>query len=118
MGSRMARLCLPPVYAKTGDAADRRRKLALELAKADPCRVSKLQLRRLTPELAELYARKTIKTLTRDVNELKRMKLIRRIGRNYMVNGEILTELLPRRRAKLGTPEANPDLPDKLITRP
>ncbi len=104
--------------AKTGDAADRRRKLALELAKADPCRVSKLQLRRLTPELAELYARKTIKTLTRDVNELKRMKLIRRIGRNYMVNGEILTELLPRRRAKLGTPEANPDLPDKSITRP
>ena len=85
---------------KKGAAAERRRLVALELAKADPCRMSPLRLRRLTPEIAELYASKTTKTLTRDLHELQRMKLIRRFGALIEANGALLTELLPARRAE------------------
>jgi len=38
------------------------------------------EIRRLTPELAERYAGKTEKTLTRDVNRLRELGLIRRTG--------------------------------------
>lgn len=38
------------------------------------------EIRRLTPELAEMYAGKTEKTLTRDVNRLRELELIRRAG--------------------------------------
>lgn len=38
------------------------------------------EIRRLTPELAEMYAGKTEKTLTRDVNRLRDLELIRRAG--------------------------------------
>ena len=82
-----------------GEAVERRRLLALELSKADKCRVLPSRLKRLTPEIAELYANKTVKTLSRDVNELLEMKLIRRVGKEVEVNGEILTQLLPHRRA-------------------
>ncbi len=84
---------------KTGNAVERRRLLALELANADPRRVPIRKLHRLTPELAELYARKTIKTLTRDVHVLEEMDLIVRRGRACEANGALLTEFLPRRRA-------------------
>jgi Fic family protein len=87
-----------------GASADRRRLLALELAKAEPCRVSISRLRHLTPEIAELYATKTVKTLSRDVNELQRMKLIWRIGREVEANGAILTDLLPKRRPTNDSP--------------
>ncbi len=80
-----------------GEAVERRRLLALELPKADPCRVLPSQVRRLTPEIAELYAKKTFKTLTRDLNELVDMKLIRRVGKKIEANGAILTQLLPSR---------------------
>jgi hypothetical protein len=94
---------------KKGGAADRRRLLALELANADPCGIPIAKLRRLTPELAELYARKTIKTLTRDVHELEEMKLVLRTGRLCQVNVALLTELLPRRRASDDVQRPTPD---------
>ena len=81
-----------------GGAAKRRRLVALELAKANPCRVLPSGLRRLTPEIAELYADKTGKTLTRDLHALEAMKLVRRVGRLVEANGSILTKLLPKRR--------------------
>ena len=90
---------------KDGEAVARRRLLALELAKANPCRISVLRARRLTPELAELYATKTLKTLSRDINELEKMKLIRRAGRTIQANLAILTHLLSRRRPKSGYPD-------------
>jgi Fic family protein len=90
-----------------GDAVNRRRLLALELAKAEPRQVPVSRLRRLTPEIAELYASKTVKTLTRDVNELQQMQLIRRIGREVQANGAILTHLLPSRRAEGAEPAPN-----------
>jgi Fic family protein len=82
-----------------GAAVERRRLVALELAKARPRRMSPLRLRRLTPEIAELYAKKTTKTLTRDLHELQSMKLIRRFDSLIEANVSLLTKLLPARRA-------------------
>lgn len=85
---------------KTGTAAERRRLVALEMGQARFGKVPLSRLRRLTPEIAELYAGKTAKTLTRDLHELQSMKLIhRRAGRTVEANRSILTKLLPRRRA-------------------
>jgi hypothetical protein len=78
--------------------------VALELAKADPCRASAAQIKQLTPELAVLYASKTPKTLTRDLNELVEMGLLCRVGHEYEANGSILTQLLPGRRSDTALP--------------
>ncbi len=81
-----------------GDAWDRRRLLALELAEREEPAEDVAALRRLTPEIAERYARKTPKTLTRDVNELVNMKLMVRSGRSVRANTALLTQFLPARR--------------------
>ena len=82
-----------------GKAADRRRLVALELGNTDHAGVLPSQLRRLTPEIAELYANKTDKTLSRDLHELHAMKLVLRIGKRIVANRSRLTRLLPSRRA-------------------
>jgi Fic family protein len=88
------------VYARfreqSGDVHHRRRLLALELAKVPSVDVGKL--RRLTAEIAELYAARTDKTLTRDLNELERMELIVRDGKSVRANTAILALFLPKRR--------------------
>jgi cell filamentation protein, protein adenylyltransferase len=81
-------------------SAHRRLRLVLDLSK-EPGPVPRAQLRRLTPELAEMYAGKTDKTLTRDLNELRRLDLIRKIRDGYV----------PQNQRILGfmTPEMNED---------
>jgi Fic family protein len=81
---------------QSGDAVNRRRRVALELAQACSIEVSKL--RRLTPEIAEMYAGRTNKTLTRDLNELEKLQLIVREGKNIQANGAVLAQFLPSRR--------------------
>ena len=83
---------------KKGPAAERRRLLALEFPKVGRATLPRTRLRRLSPEIAVLYANKTIKTYTRDLHELQSMKLVRRVGRMVEANRSILTRLLPRRR--------------------
>jgi len=83
-----------------GDAAHRRRLLALVLASADPPLVHVSKVRLLTPEIAQLYANKTPKTLSRDLNELQRMELVIRQGREVRANLPILSHFLPGRRAR------------------
>jgi hypothetical protein len=62
-------------------AAARRRELVLALSHSSALAVKTADLRRLTPKLAELYADKTDRTLSRDVNELHGMGLIEpRVG--------------------------------------
>jgi Fic family protein len=80
-----------------GDAAHRRRRLALELPQSRAVETS--ELKRLTPDIAVLYAKRTNKTLTRDLNELEKMNLIVRDGNKVRANADILAQFLPRRRA-------------------
>jgi len=54
------------------------------------------RLRRLTPELAELYARKTTKTLTRDVNRIVEMGLAERVDAGLRARREVILAFLPR----------------------
>jgi Fic family protein len=76
--------------------AERRQiKLVLAMARADGP-VERRQLRLLTPELAEAYAGKTTKTMTRDVNALVRRGLIRRDGTGYVADMEKILAFLPR----------------------
>lgn len=62
-------------------ASQRQRLLAIEIAAGDERRIMRSQLRRLTPELAEAYAGKTPKMLSRDLNRLEELGFLRQIGR-------------------------------------
>ena len=78
-------------------ASHRQRSLALQLGRIDqPVEVG--DIRRLSAELAELYASKTIKTVTRDVNALIEMELAHRRGGFVYASKDKLNSLLPRRR--------------------
>ena len=93
-----------------GDAADRRRLLALELAGAKPSGVPVSKLSVLNAEIAKRYANKTAKTLSRDVNELEKMELVLRRGREIQANIAILSDFLPRRHhAARGEPAERQD---------
>jgi Fic family protein len=78
----------------TSPTAIRRRRLALGISRA-PDAVARPQLRHLTPELAEAYATKTDKTLTRDINALLDLVLIRRTPSGYVSSKEQLEAFRP-----------------------
>ena len=53
--------------------------------------VSHSESRRISPRIAEAYATKTGKTITRDLNVLREMELIRYVGgRRYQANRVII----------------------------
>ena len=81
-----------------GEAAERRRLLAWNWQRLRRTASSVAQLRRLTPEIAVFYASKTLKTVSRDVNDLQKRKLLRCAGRLVKANKAILTGLLPERK--------------------
>ncbi|MDR1266054.1 MAG: Fic family protein [Propionibacteriaceae bacterium] len=77
-----------------GEASRRRRALVLALPEDTP--VPPSRMRRLTPELAEAYAGKTQKTVSHDVNRLKRLGLI--VGPadgGYRANTTLMSAFLP-----------------------
>lgn len=75
----------------------RQRTLALRLGRIDqPVEIN--DIRGLSPELAQLYASKTTKTVTRDLNKLVEMELVWRHGRLVHARKDKLNSLLPRRR--------------------
>lgn len=78
--------------------AERQRQLVLELTDKGPVPVARLT--ELTPQLTRLYAKKTRKTLTRDVNYLLKEGLIRRTKRGIESNHQSLLRFLPPRRLK------------------
>jgi cell filamentation protein, protein adenylyltransferase len=86
-----------------GAAGMRQRTLALELAKSSKCRVPLSELKHLTPEIAECYAKKSARTLDRDVKTLLGMGLLVQVGKELQANSDLLTEFLPLRRTE---PEA------------
>jgi cell filamentation protein, protein adenylyltransferase len=82
--------------AATSNTMQRRRRVVLDLSKRyEP--VAKAELRRLSPEAAEVYAGKTDKTLTRDVNALVEMGLIKRTAGGYEPNRDVIRAFLPLR---------------------
>ncbi len=77
-------------------SAARRLRLVLDLSnKEEP--VPKAQLARVSPRVAELYAKKTMKTLTRDVNALLKMNLLRRELGGVVANSTSILAFLPAR---------------------
>ena len=79
-------------------ALERRRELALALtAREQPA--PKAELRRLSPAVAERYAGKTDKTLTRDVNWLLAEDLIERQADGYRARLARMRSFLPPRAA-------------------
>lgn len=75
----------------------RRRELVLQLSEKGP--VAKIsELMELTPRLAREYADKTDKTLTRDINALQDMGLVRRLpGRRVRARTGLINAFLPWR---------------------
>lgn len=75
----------------------RRRLLVLAVSETlDPTPIS--NLRRLTPELAELYAGKTMKMILRDVDNVVGMGLLLKKDRAVMPNAKIIAAFLPDRK--------------------
>ena len=86
---------------KRGETAERRRRLALELSAhyfETGVGVSKKDLPLLTPRLAAAYAQKTGKTLTRDLNAIVNLELIREVDSRWIPKIELLRELSPASR--------------------
>jgi Fic family protein len=78
-----------------GDASRRRRALVLALSPTTPTTPG--QLRRLTPELAELYATRSNKTISHDVNALRRLGLIEGSAKaGYRAKVELMAAFIPR----------------------
>lgn len=79
--------------------SSRQRRLVLALGRVRENNgwVEVSMLQHLTPRLAEEYARKTKKTLSRDLNHLLEMELIQRINGRVRANRKIIQAFLPRR---------------------
>ena len=72
----------------------RRRHLVLDLSgSGEP--VPRSSLRLLSPRLAEAYSGMTDKTLTRDINALRDLGLIRRVPEGWVANEERILAFLP-----------------------
>jgi Fic family protein len=86
------------VYQQFGRATTparmRQRQLVLEMSKKEGI-TSRAELPRLSPGLVEMYHGKTGKTLTRDINSVLRMGLIRHQGAGYVPNKRVIQAFLP-----------------------
>jgi|SRR5680860_48800 len=78
----------------TTPARMRQRQLVLEMSKVEGP-LSKGELRTLSSGLVEMYHGKTDKTLTRDINALLELELLRRQGRAYAPNKQIIEAFRP-----------------------
>jgi Fic family protein len=75
------------------------RRVALDLAsQSNPVPRAKLWL--FSERVAALYQGRTSKTLTRDINELLRMKLVRREKGGFVANLELIESFVPVSRAR------------------
>lgn len=82
---------------KTSPSQIRRRHLALDLSgQAEPIQPGKIM--ELTPRIARAYARKTSKTLQRDMNALVAMGIVERSSKGVRARREIILAFLPWRK--------------------
>jgi Fic family protein len=77
----------------------RRRSLVLALSAVRTTRKSEIS--RLTPDLAAAYVAKTTKTVSRDINALMHMGLIKRVRGGYIAAKEEILAFLPIRKPAL-----------------
>lgn len=80
----------------TGATATAKRQRDLVLALPSDDFVRRADLTALTPSLAEAYATKKSKTLTRDLNTLEQMRLIERKPNGVRARREIMLSFMPR----------------------
>ncbi|HEY3131693.1 MAG TPA: hypothetical protein VGL91_19725 [Acidobacteriota bacterium] len=79
---------------KGGSAYERKQQLVLDLSKeSQPVPLTKLS--EISPRIAKAYANKTAKTLSRDVNQLIEMHLIKREENGLVAFKDILLAFLP-----------------------
>lgn len=84
-------------------AGRRQRRLAIDLSEVEqPVKAS--DIRHISPRLAEAYAGKTDKTVSRDLNRLRELKLIERTKYGYRARPELMLAFLPPARHE-ETPE-------------
>jgi Fic family protein len=88
----------------------RRRSLVLALPVKRPARKSEIP--RLSPELATAYVSKTAKTVSRDINALIEMGLIKRVRGGYTACKEEILAFLPIRKPALQVSESILELGD------
>lgn len=82
---------------QTTESGIRQRHLALDLSRLkEPVRLSKIT--EISPRLAAAYATKTKKTLSRDINKLRSMELVKVTKRGIQANCDIILAFLPSRR--------------------
>ena len=98
------------VYERFGRGSPtqlRRRSLVLELSKVTESEgwVQSAHIPDLSARLAHEYANKTLKTLSRDLNAIAKMKLIQRTGRRVRANRRLILAFLPARAS------AHPEMP-------
>ena len=85
-------------FGHTNSETDvRRRRLVLDLSKRDEA-VPQGELRRVSPAVAEAYAGKTSKTVTRDVNALLELDLIERVAEGLRPRSRMILAFLPEVR--------------------
>lgn len=86
------------VYQQFGRATTparlRQRQLVLEMSKIDEP-LTREELPSLSRGLIQMYGAKTGKALTRDINAVVRMGLVRRQGRGYVPNKRVIEAFLP-----------------------
>lgn len=94
------------VFATRKSPAElRQRDLVLDLgSRGAPVPVGEVSM--LSPRLAKAYARKTRKTLTRDVNALEESGLVERTPAGLRARREIVLAFLPRRPQDAAAPSA------------
>jgi Fic family protein len=99
------------VYQQFGRAKSqarlRQRQLVLELSKFDQP-LPRAELPRLTTGLVEMYHGKTDKTLSRDINAVLKMGLVRRLDGAYLANKHLIETLLPVTAEAADPPERVP----------
>lgn len=78
----------------TTPARSRQRQLVLEMSKVDEP-MTKEELPTLSGGLIEMYRAKTGKTLSRDINVVVTMGLVRRQGNGYVPNKQVIEAFLP-----------------------
>jgi Fic family protein len=88
-----------------GTSAHRQRRLVLDLSDTDtPTPVNKLS--EISPQVAKLYAKKTIRTVQRDVNAIEALGLIEKSEKGVRAKREEILAFLPIKRR----PKASPQL--------